>query len=106
MAKRRSTYRIDSKEVQGEGSFVILRAVPYRVAREALELRGDSEGLSLVEAEKYVSTLIANSIVEWDWVDDDDNPLPIPEEGNLDNLLSLEVKFLTEKLLGSLDRKN
>lgn len=102
MAKRRSTYRVSSEEVQGEGSFVVLRAVPYKVAREALSLRGDSAGVSLVEAEQYVRSLIASSIVEWDWVDDDDNLLPVPEGDNLDSLLSLEVKFLTEELLGTL----
>lgn len=106
MAKRRSTYRANSEEVQGEGSFVVLKAVPYKVAREALALRDDSAGVSLVEAERYVRSLIAGSIVKWNWVDDDGGPLSIPEGDNLDDLLSLEVKFLTGELLGSLDTKN
>jgi len=84
MAGRKTpeTYRVDSAKVQGEGSFVDLKYATY----------GERHTPSLV-----VKDLLEAHVVEWDWVDNDNNPLPQPPEG-LDALVQPEVEFLIESL--------
>jgi len=127
MAKRRSITKHDSSEVQGEGSFVVLSGVKVKEMREArkqsrrariararrdaelennplAEVPEDDEDL---EFEGGIQMLTAH-IVDWNWVDDDGNPLPLPKErpNVVDELTNEESEFLVEILTGSEEAKN
>jgi len=84
----------------GEGSYVVLHPVKYKEARAALRMAED--GKSDVEKEEHVNSLLRNSIVEWDWVDDDGELLPVPADGfDIDELYNHEITFLISALLGT-----
>jgi len=99
MAKRQSIRRIDSEEVMGEGSYVIARSILYSEARGAKD-EGDDKDI-------VVLNLVADSLVEWDWVDFDGNDMPLPKDGTeLSQMLTIpEVQFLTQELMGSLEKQ-
>ena len=131
MPKRKSVIEFACDEVQGEGSFVKLRVLTYAESREMLrELRtrrkqrriqyhadreefGDKDSLYELEMtpeemDEMVGDYV-DHIVEWNWVDDDDKPLPQP--GAVEDLLVIlnqnEIRFLGEKLAeGKGDSKN
>ncbi len=107
MAKRQGVRKIDSSEVMGEGSYVKAKPIPYKDSRAVLDLPDD---MGSGEKADMVTDLIAQSLVEWDWVDYDDEPLPVPkstEEMYEIGLNTNEVTFLTKELLGSVEqRKN
>jgi len=101
MPKRKSIREIPSPEIQGEDSWVKVKPMTYgeqRVFRLRMrELRGDEEALELEGCK-----LLAEWVVDWNWVDENDEPLPKPE-GNpkvIDGLLSHEIQFLTQSLSG------
>lgn len=131
MPKRRSVIQIACDEVQGEDSWVKLRVLTYVEQRDMLkearkrrkkrreERRVDVEefgdddnlydlGLAPEDMDEILSKYV-DHIVEWNWVDDDDKPLPQP--GTVENPLTLlntvEIAFLGEKLAeGKGDSKN
>lgn len=101
MAKRQSTRRIFTDEVMGEGSYVIAKSIPYVVVRKALQM--DNSGMSKLEQSDYVSQIVVDALVEWDWVDYDDKPLDIPTtvEELAETINTSELKFLISELIGS-----
>ncbi|HML23520.1 MAG TPA: hypothetical protein PKD09_17825 [Aggregatilinea sp.] len=106
MPKRQAIYTYKSDEVQGEGSFVKIRAVTYG---EAKKLRGAVQGMTDDEKVVQNEQLIIDKIVEWNWVDDDGNPLPRPKDDPtvLESLTAQEMAFLGECFAGGAgDRKN
>jgi len=105
MAKRNATYRVSSEQVQGEGSYVVLRRLPYAEARNAA-LRADEANAA--EEAQYTQRMITAGVVEWDWVDDNGDPLPLPREVDFDELglLIHEVEFLVTHLVQAPDIKN
>ncbi len=100
MAKRKSTRRIPTDKVMGEGSYVIARSIPYSAVRKALQA---DDGSSTLEQSDYVSQIVVDALVEWDWVDYDDNPMDIPTtvEELADTLNTSELKFLVGEFIGS-----
>lgn len=107
MPKRKSTERYDSTDIQGEGSYVVLHKLTVgqiKQMRKASRSDGDSDEMSF---DVGLDT-IADSIVEWNWVDDNDEPLPLPtdDETIIDRLNSDEVTFLAEALVGANRAKN
>lgn len=106
MAKRQATYRVFSDQVQGEGSYVVLRRLPYSRARDAA-LMADDAGVK-AEAE-YTQQMIVDGVVEWDWVDDAGELLPLPRDAKEFDDLGLlvhEVEFLVTHLTQAPDVKN
>lgn len=109
--------RVDTAPMMGEGSFVRIRkpgfdALGNIMALASLSVEDGKADLSGVTPETIagVYSLLAETVVEWNWVDDDDQPLPQPgddpevfqRELNLD-----EVQYLIEQLdLGGADPKN
>lgn len=92
----KKTNKIDTAEVQGEGSYVIMRRLTW----------GDVEELAAQEAGNNTRLEIARNILphyldEWNWVDDQGNPLPSPKENFevIEGLVGLEVNFLLTKLM-------
>jgi len=103
MPKRKSTNRIESEEVQGEGSYVIFRSLLVEEVRKARGIKDDDDTFELGMDN------ITNHIVEWNWVDEDGEPLPLPSDdpGIMDKLTVDEVNFLANNLtVGGIDVKN
>lgn len=100
MPKRQNTRRVDSAEVQGEGSFVVVKAINYGAARKAREESGgDTDDSS---RERIGAKMISDNVVEWNWVDDNGEPLPQLNGSleTLDLLTANEVEFLTKAITG------
>ena len=77
MAKRlHKKYRtIESTAVQGEGSFVKVKSMTIN------EMMGYGNSKDKdADPAKLGLQILDDMIVDWNWVDDDDNPLPIPAE--------------------------
>jgi len=112
MAKRLTTKRHDTSEVQGDGSFVVMKRPSVKDFRalisENKELLADQQssenGDAVSNMNAKISTmnisveLIENNIVEWNWVDDDDKLLPLPDANfPIDELINdLELNFLAQ----------
>lgn len=65
--------RVDCAEVQGEGSYLMLRKLTYGEMRDILA-RGSGEKATVPFSE------IAQHIPEWDWVNAKGEPLPAPSK--------------------------
>ncbi len=98
MAKRRAQRRINSDEVQGKGSWVLVSALTVKEARTMRKQAEDENfdsfgsGLDLVKAH----------VLDWNWVDDEDESMPSPrtEPDIVDELTIEEAEFLANALLG------
>lgn len=91
-------------DVQGDDSYVVITLPEVAEIREILGHDGQD-----VETFEDGAGVIARHVLEWNWVDDDDKPLPVPtkDPSVVDRLTTLEYKALIEFLLGSEeDRKN
>ncbi len=116
-ARRRRTYKYPSTEVQGPGSHVEFKKPSWGDIREAVEdIREKTQkvieqgGLTIVDgravpkggsAEEIEDTLsetlrqlAIDSFVGWDWVDDDEEPLPPLPDVSMDDLMGDEVEFI------------
>lgn len=99
MPARQNLKTVASDEVQGDGSWVKLR--PYTVAQhnlravllrraQAAETEAETQA---IEAELWA--LFAEVVVSWNWVGDDDKPLPQPTDAGVYQLLTMpEMQFL------------
>ena len=76
MPKRRGIRTIDCSEVQGEGKYV--KIIGLKVG-EAMAL-GSTEELSETEALDKAKEMFVDHVIEWNWVDDFGDPLPLPKE--------------------------
>ncbi len=106
MATRQGTKRFPSDEVQGEGSYVVIKQLSVKDARE---WQAQWKGAEDDEAQFALGTeLIRGRVQEWDWVDFDGTPLPQPKDdpSAIDKLLINELKFLVEALTGGERVKN
>ncbi len=109
MPKRRSVKRHGTDEVQGEGSYVILTSVKVREIRALRKVIGDNpedvEKLDEKEIDKFEEglSLVTRHIKEWNWVNDDDEPMLIPNDDSstVDELTNEETEFLTGLLMGT-----
>jgi hypothetical protein len=104
MAKRLAIYTIPSDSVQGEGSYVKVRAVTRGESKELARVVGT---LSTEESIAREDKFLAEHIYEWNWVDDDGAPLPLPSESQdvLDRLTIQESSFLAEAITGEKTQK-
>jgi len=103
MPERNITKRIDSKEIQGEGSYVVLRRLTIGYVKA---MRRNEKGESNLELNEQA---VLDHLVEWNWVDSDGKPLPIPKDAPeiLDAMTFEETDFLIGSLFGSDEvRKN
>ena len=101
MPKRQTTRKIPSPNIQGDDSWVIVKPMTYGEQKafrdEMRKLEDDPEALELEGCK-----LLAQWVTDWNWVDDNGDPLPKPA-GNpeiIDTLLSHEVQFLISTLSG------
>ena len=86
--------RVPSEEVQGEDSYVVLRTP---VAGDYIELLTSPTDPTSMELKLHI---IPKCVLEWNWVDDDGEPLPLPSEDPniLDKLVLEELVFLANHL--------
>lgn len=98
MSKRQSVKRHESVEVQGEGSFVVVSAVKVKEIRA---IRKISDSPEFDDFEGGIK-LLSRHVVDWNWVDDDDKPLPTPKEKPeiIEELTDQESQFLVSLLMG------
>ncbi len=104
MPRRQSNRRVVSTEVQGDDSFVVLRPMKWGEAKAIVGVAGADSARAIEMVDR-----LAAYIVDWNWVDDDGNPLPKPAEDPsvIDRLTSTEVRYLLGELRGDeASRKN
>jgi hypothetical protein len=99
MAKRRRVQRHASNDVQGEGSWVITAALTVAEMR-AFRARAKEADFDAFELGVDV---LKTHVYEWNWVDDDDSPLPQPKDDPevIDTLTDNEVAFLSGLIQGT-----
>ena len=99
--RRPSTTRVDTSEVQGDESFVVLRKLKVGEV-ENLHKRRDREKWSDF---KFGKVVMATRILEWNWVDDGGDPLPQPSEDLkvMDQLTEDESNFLAKLQMEEMD---
>lgn len=88
MAQRVSTRKVLSDEVQGEGSFVLLRALPYGMITKRATIDQTDMAQVLAFNQEFVEAVV----VDWNWVDDEGTPLSIP--ANVNDLVVPEFEFI------------
>ena len=109
MAKRlHRQYRvIDSAPVQGDGSFVKVKNMTLSELMDYGKANGKKSDL---DPSQMGLAILDQMIVDWNWVDDDDRPLPIPAEnpGTIAALPFQEANWLLEStgLQEMFDQKN
>jgi hypothetical protein len=81
---------VASESVQGEGSWVEVKEIKYGEYKRARKLAAEGGGEELDEQ------MIRDHVAAWNWVDDDDNPMPLPsaQPSVIDDLTVLEKGFL------------
>lgn len=100
MARRTSVRKHSSEEVQGEGSFVVLSSLKVDEVRALRKADKDDKDFDAFEGGMKI---LAQHIVDWDWVDDDGTLLPLPKESPdvVGQLTNEEADFLSELLTTS-----
>jgi hypothetical protein len=125
MPKRQNIYTYNSEEVQGEGSWVKIRAMTYGRQKELREAAAEAKALGQAvksggmtpeemeaalqdggAASKLLSMndeLLIELVYSWNWVDEDGEPLPLPEDEPeiIQGLTIQEMQFLSEAIKGN-----
>ena len=84
--------KVDSTEVQGKGSWVLLRS-PVIDDLTALDMPPEGDRKAAIE---FGRELLKSLVLDWDWVDDEDSPLPKPPDDPaiMSQLPLSEIMFL------------
>lgn len=82
----KSRFRVDSAEVQGEGSWVEFQRPTWGMIGQV------NDGKS------HPNLLLELAVVDWNWTDDNGDPLPLPkdEAGLIERLPAQEAHWLLE----------
>ena len=118
MPQRQNTIRLETPDLQGEGSFVVLRRLSWERRQKAQELLADAAGGTLPRTaedltltlgflqsnRKFTEDLLLECVVAWNWVGDDGQALPLPKDGGLALLSEAEVQFLLLALQPSVEK--
>jgi hypothetical protein len=101
MPQRQNTRRFLSSAVQGDDSYVVVTRLTVGEAKNIHKMqvaRGeDNPDIDSLEA---VIPLYIQHIADWNWVDDDGKPLPLPKQdpGVIDQLTDQEFAYLGDIL--------
>lgn len=113
MPKRNNLMRVPSDEVQGEGSFVLLRRIRWETQQEAQmklakaaggEIGSNGEGVRVTTEflqmnAEFTRDLLQQCVVDWNWVDDDGKEFPKPSDPAAVGVLNVEeVQFIVRAL--------
>lgn len=99
--QRQNLKRVASDSVQGAGSWVEVKGLTLgeskRIAQETAEA-GDDTAVQVALTER----LIRDHLLNWSWVDDDGDPLPLPaDDPSVMDLLTVEeITFLGGAISG------
>ena len=98
MPQRKSTRRFESPDIQGDDSWIEVSRLTVGEARQINQAQGKTDQDSF----EAVLPLYQSHIVNWNWVDDDGEPLPLPKDdpGVIDQLTDQEFAFVAECLSG------
>lgn len=101
MRQKNKQIRIDSSEVQGPESFVLVKSPSWGLLRKAQRLSADGADAATLGVE-FAEEMVRESIIDWNWTDDNDEPLPSPakDKSVVEKLTAEEVSFLVEKITG------
>lgn len=116
MPKRQSTQRVMSPEMQGDDSWIEITAPtmeqmkgyrkqlkPLQERLEQLKKEGKTESsVEVQEINEAIGeagkSLVSQYVKAWNWVDNDDAPLPQPaEKGAVDTLNLREIKWIMKQ---------
>ena len=89
--------RIDCDEVMGEGSYAVISSPSISDLRKITEMsNGKAENVEGDNALEIGKMILEEMILEWNWVDDDGEPLPLPKDhpDGMDILNLQETMFL------------
>lgn len=97
--KRKRIVRYPSDEVQGEGSWVLVARL---TVAEMREVRKQQKAKDADLFELGVA-LMKSHVKEWNWVDDEGEPLPFPKDQPeiIEDLSDPESAFLSDRIRGS-----
>lgn len=111
---RVTSRRIETPELQGEGSFVLFRKLSWGTAKKARRFMmiGDVRAradLTVEEIDKMLAEeaaltidLVANGVLLWNWQDENGQPLHPPKSTeDLDLLTTDEVTFIVSCCSGN-----
>lgn len=112
---RVTSRRVETPELQGEGSFVVFRKLSHGAVKEVRRFMviGDvkeRKDLTVEQIDEMIAKeeiltleLVSNGIAEWNWQDDAGNPLPIPKTTeDLDKMTDEEVQYIVMGCIGQL----
>lgn len=101
MPKRRGTQKINSEQVQGDASWVEIDSLTVKEVKEMRKLASQDDYDNFDAG----ITIIKNHVLNWNWVDYDNTPLPTPQDSPdiVDSLTVDEVNFLASALMGETD---
>jgi len=104
MPQRKSVRRFESLEIQGDDSWIEVSRLTVGEARVINEQQGKDD----LDSFEAVLPLYQKHIVNWNWVDDDGEPLPLPKNDPdvVDGLTDQEFAFVAECLSGEESQKN
>lgn len=115
---RVTSKRIETPELQGEGSYIIVRPLEWKITKLAREFLAigdvsvrtdmtDEQKIAHIKEETRLTEMcLFGSILEWNWSDEEGRPLPLPRTPeDLDALTNDEVSFLTNCALGKYEAK-
>lgn len=94
MPKRPNTVKVDSSAIQGEGSFVEFRRLTWGERKDIIQKIGELQG---AEYSTFIVEFMLGQLCNWNWVDKDGKPLPLPtDEDELNKLYPEESDFLVD----------
>lgn len=103
MGRRRSIRRVASDAVQGEGAWVEVKEIKWGEYKAARKIAASGQG-----GEDLDEQVIRDHVAAWNWVDDNDEQLPLPnaDASVLDGLTTKEKGFLIGAIFEAEQEKN
>lgn len=111
---RITSKRVETPDLQGEGSYVVFRRISHGAAqkarrfimfgdvRERADLTVEQIDEMLKEEDELTLELVLNGVLEWNWQDENGNPLPLPKNSDdLDTMTAEEVHFIVTCCAGN-----
>ena len=98
MSKRKSVRKVRTGQVHAPNSWVIVSALKVKEIRALRKRAAEDE----YDAFEGGLDMLASHILDWNWIDDEDNPLPLPKDDPnvIDELTNDESEFLANLLMG------
>jgi hypothetical protein len=80
MPKRKQSVRADTADAQGEGSYVVIRRLRGTEAYEYSDASAALKDTPSAATYWQMVQCLGRLVVGWNWVDDDGEPLPLPND--------------------------